>query len=773
MAYSLPFLRFSLAFGLVFILDAIVISSLWLSGGSSGHAGSSDTLEDSVIHYSFFFSAFDLAVLSILKVLLGLLLISRAESASLRAVDSPYEPGHAKSRRLCLTLLTVLNFAVLCFVLVKGGLILGYAYEEKFGSEEPLTYGVAVIASVVFSLIEVVLCIVAGKKMAESTLKTIMQPINADKEESGDGEGKKKKRKINLRRLLGLVGPDAYVLLAGFVFLLVSTGANSVAPLFFAKVIDGAVSEKMNEVNKWALILFLVFFAGSIGAMFRSYLFQLTGEAMVARLRKKLFESIVSQEVAFFDENRTGDLTSRLSSDTQVIQNTVTSNISMLLRYLLQIIVSLGLMFYLSWSLTLVLLSVVPAVSIGAVIYGKYLQKLRKKFQDKLGEAGTVAEESISSMRTVRSFSNEEKSMQDYGVKIDESFALGKKIAIGIGIFNGIIFSLIQGASVLVLWYGAKLLYKRETDPHSYLSPGELTGFMLYMLNIAMAFAFLSSLYGDFMQAVGASERVFNLIDRKPAIPIKGGNQLVSFEGSVQFDDVSFRYPSRPDTNVLRGVSFRVEPGTVVALVGPSGGGKSTIVNLIERFYESKSGTITLGGTDVTQLDPLWLRRRMAMVGQEPVLFGCSIADNIAYGKKAEQEEIEEVARQANAHEFITSFEDGYKTVVGERGIRLSGGQKQRVAIARALLMNPTVLLLDEATSALDAESEHLVQEAIDRAVVGRTVVIIAHRLSTVRNASKVLVVDKGVIAETGTHNELIEKDGVYKRLVLRQLNAS
>jgi ABC-type multidrug transport system fused ATPase/permease subunit len=285
-----------------------------------------------------------------------------------------------------------------------------------------------------------------------------------------------------------------------------------------------------------------------------------------------------------------------------------------------------------------------------------------------------------------------------------------------------------------------------------------------------MCFAFLSNLYGEFMQALGASIRIFELMDRESEV--KDGDQTPEqFDRGISFEDVSFSYPSRPDEPVLKGISFEVKPGQVVALVGPSGGGKSTCVRLIEHFYEISDGSICLGERDVRTLDPSWFRRRIGLVSQEPVLFACSIRDNISYGKdSATQEEVEAAAKQANAHEFITSFENGYDTMVGERGIRLSGGQKQRVAIARALLLDPDLLLLDEATSALDAESEHLVQEAIDRAMQGRTVLVIAHRLSTVRDASQVIVIEKGCVVEQGTHSDLLAQNGVYKQLVMRQL---
>lgn len=440
---------------------------------------------------------------------------------------------------------------------------------------------------------------------------------------------------------------------------------------------------------------------------------------------------------------------------------------SMLLRYIIQIIGSLAFMFSLSAKLTGVLISVVPIVGIGAQRYGSFVQGLRKRFQDELAAAASTAEEAIANIRTVRSFSQERKSMNSYGKDINKSYKSGAKLALASGFFNGVIGIIGQGAVVLVLWYGGSLVNKHELDV------GILTAFMLYTLNVAMAFAFLSSLYGDFMQAVGASVRMFELMDRIPSIDLEGGKKLSTVNQVIQFQDVYFAYPSRPDNDVLKGMSFELKPGETVALVGPSGGGKSTVISLLERFYDPKSGVISIGRTNLAELDLFWLRRKIALVSQEPVLFATTIAANIAYGCEATQEEIEKAAEQANAHNFIASFEEGYQTQVGERGVKLSGGQKQRVAIARALLMNPDVLLLDEATSALDAESEHFVKEAIDRAMVNRTVLVIAHRLSTVRNADQVLVIDKGHIVERGTHETLLAKAGVYKKLVLRQLSVS
>jgi len=289
---------------------------------------------------------------------------------------------------------------------------------------------------------------------------------------------------------------------------------------------------------------------------------------------------------------------------------------------------------------------------------------------------------------------------------------------------------------------------------------------------LAFAFAFVSSLFGDFLSAVGASERIFELMDRKPLIPTQGGEIRSDFQGHIELRNVSFSYPSRPDTQVIHNINLEVQPGQVVALVGPSGGGKSTLVSLLERFYDPNSGEITLDGKNIKTLDPTWIHSHIGLVSQEPVLFACSIKENITFGvKSASMEQIIEAATRANAHQFIADFPEGYEALVGERGVRLSGGQKQRISIARALLLNPQILLLDEATSALDAESEYLVQQAIDRLMENRTTLVIAHRLSTVRNANQVVVISGGKIVEMGTHDQLLgNTDGIYRKLVKRQL---
>jgi len=626
-----------------------------------------------------------------------------------------------------------------------------------------------IVTSVIVSFIELIVALTFSKhvkRVHAAVLKKLAGGDNDDDEFDENGKPKKAK-KASLKRLLGLARPEYHIIGMGFCCLLVSTTSSIATPLYFGKVIDAASPQHHNPalLNKCILDLGIIFVAGSLASFLRMYCFQLAGQRFVARIRVDVFRAIASQEIAFFDTTRTGELTNRLSSDTQVIQNACTVNLSGLARYLTQILGSLAIMFVVNWKLTMVLLSVVPAVSIGAVIYGKKVKTLRTKFQDSLAEASTTAEESISNIRTVRTFSREDKCTDEYAVDIQKSYVQGASLAVWIGGFAGFAGLLVQLAILLVLWYGGTLVRSGE------LTTGSLTAFMLYTLTVAMAFAFISSLYGDFMQALGASGRLFELMDRKPLLNTKGGKSYATIKPTISMDNVGFTYPSRPDSAVLTGITLDVEEGSVVALVGPSGGGKSTIVSLIERLYDVGEGTIRVGGELIKDLDPVWLHSKMSIVSQEPDLFCCSIADNIRYGApNATDKEVEEAATKANAHNFISDFKDGYKTMVGERGIRLSGGQKQRVAIARALIVNPAILLLDEATSALDAESEHLVQEAVDRAMKGRTVVVIAHRLSTVRNATKVVVIDNGSIVESGTHDQLIASDGVYKKLVARQL---
>jgi len=589
--------------------------------------------------------------------------------------------------------------------------------------------------------------------------------------------------------LLTLARPERSLLVVGTVMLFLSGLSQLAMPYVFGRVVDavGGPNQSAVRLRDSILELVVIFGFGSVASFFRGWLFTLAGQRLVARLRVSLFCALTAQEVAFFDTHRTGDLISRLSSDTQVIQDAATVNLSMLLRFGLQIVGAIVALFALSWKLTLVMLSVVPVVMIGTVAYGKYVRRIRKEFQEALGAASSVAEEVLGSMRTVRAFSSETEMQKVYERSIHKSYVLGGQMALASGLFIGGVGFLPQVAIALVVWYGGALVINGE------MTVGVLTSFMLYTVTLATGFAFVSSIIGEFMSAIGASDRLLEILERPPAIPLKGGDRRpASFEGRLAFEGVAFTYPSRPDTTVLDSVDLELLPGQVLALVGPSGGGKSTMVGLTERFYEPTRGSVRLDGVDIRDLDLPWYRSHIGLVGQEPVLFACSIKDNIVFGVRryrdpvgpisvlqpGDLQSVEEVpmeaivaaAKQANAHDFILSFPDGYDTVVGERGVRLSGGQKQRIAIARALLLNPKLLVLDEATSALDAESEGIVQEAIDNAMKNRTVLVIAHRLSTVRNADVVVVMDGGRIVERGTHDSLLTAGGLYHRLVAKQL---
>ncbi len=555
--------------------------------------------------------------------------------------------------------------------------------------------------------------------------------------------------------------------LAGATFLLLIGSATAlVYPQGVRVIVDGAVAGKdAGAVRDAALLMGALALVQGLAVAGRAWLFSMAGERGVKRVREALFRSLVAQEVAFFDAQRTGDLTSRLSSDTASLQGLLSSHLSMALRNVVQVAGGLVLLVVTSLKLTAVMLAVVPAVAIGAVIYGRKIRALAKRYQDALADAGHVAEESLSAIRTVRSFAAEEAEARRYGAAIDTSFQLARSRMAAASVFMGAATAGVYAAIAVVLGYGGLLVSAGE------LTPGTLTAFLVYTLLIAMGLGTLADIWAEAMRSLGAAERVLDLSGRVAAMPISGGRVLGQVEGRLAFEQVRFRYPARPEAEVLKGIDLTVAPGEVVALVGPSGAGKSTLGSLLVRLYDPEAGRVTLDGVDLRELDPAWLRRLIGVVSQEPVLFSTTIADNVRYGRpEASDAEVREAIRAANAEKFVMAFPEGLATKVGERGQQLSGGQKQRIAIARALLKDPRVLLLDEATSALDAESEALVQEALARLMKGRTAVVIAHRLSTVVGADRVVVVDGGQVVEAGPHAALLAQGGAYARLVERQV---
>jgi ATP-binding cassette subfamily B protein len=569
-----------------------------------------------------------------------------------------------------------------------------------------------------------------------------------------------------IKRIVALARPEARRLALGTFFLAVSSASMLAYPQAIRVILDEALGKRdLDALNQIAVAVLVVMLLQAVTSAARFYLFTTAGERVVTQLRRTLYERLVRQEIAFFDGRTTGELMSRLAADAGVLQNAVSVNVSMGLRHAATALGALALLFTISPRLSGIMLAVVPPVALGAVAYGRRVRKLSQRAQDALARAGHVAEETLGAIRTVRAFTREDAEAARYGAAVEASFDVSRERVRNMAVFIGSASAAGYGALALVVWYGGKLVVDGA------LTPGDLTSFLLYTLTLSFSLGALGDLFGDFMRAAGAADRVFELLDREPTIPLRGGAKLPAVRGRVTLEAVEFRYPSRADVPVLQGFDLVLEPGEVVALVGPSGSGKSTIAALLQRLYDPLAGRVTLDGADLRTLDPTFLRQQIGVVSQEPTLLSTSILENVRYGRPdATVDEVEAALVAANAADFVRRFPNGLATEVGERGVQLSGGQKQRVAIARALLKNPSILILDEATSALDAESEHLVQEALDRLQAGRTTLVIAHRLSTVKDADRVAVIEAGRVAQLGSHAELMaEEAGIYRRLVERQ----
>lgn len=594
---------------------------------------------------------------------------------------------------------------------------------------------------------------------------------DSDDRASSDENHTKKENEndISAWRLLSYCKPDIpYISLASFVLLLAATGEIFI-PYYTGEVIDSIAIEKNKaKFMTSILVMTLISLGTAIATGLRGGFFSLIAARFSKRISNFLFGSIVKQEIGFFDNTKTGEVVSRLTSDISKMTEQVGLNINVFLRNCVQSTGTCVFMFKLSWKLSIVTLIGLPLVAFISEVFGNYFKKLSTQVQEATAKANEIAAEVVSSMKTVRSFANEDGEYKRYENKQEAIYRLKVKESVLYGGYRWCTEILTLTLDVVVLLYGGHLVLEGE------LSGGNLVSFILYQLQLGFYISEIGEIYTGLLEAVGASQKVFELIDRKPKIQNDGIVNPSEVLGEVRFENVSFAYPTRPDILVLDKVSFSVTPGEVIALVGPSGGGKSTCISLLEHFYEPTSGEVLIDSINVKNFEHKYLHSKVTLVGQEPVLFARSIKENIAYGLsndgEFDQTLVEHVSRLANAHSFITDLPEGYDTETGEKGLQLSGGQKQRVAIARALARNPQILLLDEATSALDAESEHLVQDAIYKNLTGHTVLIIAHRLSTIEKADKIVVIDQGRVIAQGKHRELVEQNGLYSKLVKRQI---
>ncbi|MBN3289408.1 ABCB9 protein, partial [Polypterus senegalus] len=578
-----------------------------------------------------------------------------------------------------------------------------------------------------------------------------------------NGERKKQEARVLFRRVVGYSRPDAPLLAGAFLFLTLAVTCEMFIPYYTGQVIDILGSIYKQETFISAIILMGLFSLGSsLSAGIRGGLFMCTLSRLNKRVRLMLFKALVQQEIGFFESTKTGDLTSRLSTDTTLMSQSVAINVNVFLRSMIKTFGVLSLMVTLSWQLTFITFIETPLIGIIQKIYNAYYEAFAKQVQDSIALANDTAGEIVSGIKTVRSFSAEDTEAKRYERNLLHIHSLKTKrdaIRAAYLLIRRLVTLVFQ---VIMLYYGRNLIQSGQ------MTTGNLVSFILYQSHLGSYIRTLVYVYSNMLNSVGAAAKVFEYLDRQPKISTKGTKQPALLEGYVNFKNVCFSYPSRPDVPVLKNVSLELEPGKITALVGPSGGGKSTCVSLLERFYDPVMGEIHLDGTPIQEYDHKYLHRKVAMVGQEPVLFAGSIKDNIGYGlPDCSVELTEAAARKANAHKFIKSLDHEYLTDVGERGGQLSGGQKQRIAIARAIVRNPQILILDEATSCLDVESEHLIQGALND-IKNRTVLVIAHRLKTVENADKIIVLDGGVVVEQGTHEELMINESCYYRLVQR-----
>ena len=548
----------------------------------------------------------------------------------------------------------------------------------------------------------------------------------------------------------------------GFVFLILSSLTSLAFPMLIGDLFGNSADETtlLNNSNTIILVLFIVLMSQAVFSYFRIYLFSVVSENALKDLRLTSYRHLIFSPITFFDRNKVGELTSRIATDINLLQETFNTTIAEFIRQIITIVGGIIMIFLISPKLSFTMLAIIPVIAISAVFFGKFIKKLSKQAQDAAAESNNLLEEALMNIKMVKAYVNERFELKKYSAQVDVMKDLSIKGAKWRGLFAAFIIFCFFGSVTFIVWSGTNMVSDGELALSGFIK------FILYTIFIAASFGGISSLYGSIQKAVGATERLLDLIEEEEENTASEKSASIE-KGEIAFKNVSFEYPTRPDVGVLKNISFDIKHGEKVALVGASGSGKSTIASLVMRLYNLNQGQILFDGKPTDDYSLQEIRQHIAIVPQEVTLFSGSILDNIIYGKPtATENEVINAAKQANAWEFISSFPDNLNTLVGDRGIQLSGGQKQRIAIARAILKNPKILILDEATSSLDVESEKLVQDALNKLMQGRTTLIIAHRLSTVKHASNILVLENGQITEQGSHDSLLQQNGVYQRLI-------
>ncbi|MEQ9188715.1 MAG: ABC transporter transmembrane domain-containing protein [Cryomorphaceae bacterium] len=593
-------------------------------------------------------------------------------------------------------------------------------------------------------------------------------------------ESKEKKRitKESFNRSLRIfryVLPYKAKFILGLLFLFLSSVTFMTFPGLLGRLIGGDESAdspidrffNLENIDQVALLLLVAFLLQALFSFMRIFLFADVTERAIAQLRTETYGHLIKLPMTFFNRERVGELNSRISNDISMLQDTFMTTLAELFRQVIVILGGVSLLFFYSVELTLVMLISVPVMMMAAFFFGKFIRTLSKTTQAELAKSQVVVEETLTAIQSVKAFANELLEVRRYNSVVEEVRKVAMRGAKWRGAFASFIIFGLFGAIVLVIWYGVKL--RNE----GVIGLDELTSFILYSVFVGGSIGGVADIFGRVQKAIGATESLFDILEEE-AEPIQADHAIdpIHLNGDIDFEHVQFAYPSRPDKVVLKDVDLHVKAGEKIAFVGPSGAGKTTIAALILRYYQVNEGVIRFDGKPALEYNISALRNEMALVPQDVILFGGSIRENIAYGRPgADLQEIKKAAEKANALDFIESFPDGFETLVGERGVQLSGGQRQRVAIARAILKDPRILILDEATSSLDAESERLVQEALERLMEGRTSLVIAHRLSTIRKVDRIMVLDQGTIKEQGSHDELIAlENGMYKNLTELQL---